>query len=163
MSADHSHSGEPEWVSGHAHEPNLATPDGDGAFQVINASGAQRCTLDWLTQLRRVQMADCFIFSTGHSASGPFVFGGILLADLLTAVSVSLGWRYVDVVSADGFGARIHPADLSVSRPPLLAFEIDGAPMTRKQGLVRLVVPTETDDALRQVKWIAEIRVVTDS
>jgi hypothetical protein len=35
--------------------------------------------------------------------------------------------------------------------------------MTRKQGLVRLVVPTETDDALRQVKWIAEIRVVTDS
>ena len=49
------------------------------------------------------------------------------------------------------------------SAPPiLLATHIDGQPLTREAGLVRLIVPAERDDALRQVKWIAEIRIITD-
>ena len=35
----------------------------------------------------------------------------------------------------------------------------DGQPLTRDAGLVRLIVPSETDDALRQVKWISHIEV----
>ena len=95
-------------------------------------------------------------------------------------------WRYIDLVSADGFGTRVTPADLSGEgsaahmadasaavgeittgdaahvgdRPILLAYTLDGAPLTREQGLVRLIVPSETDDALRQVKWLATIRIV---
>ncbi|MCB0075748.1 MAG: molybdopterin-dependent oxidoreductase [Caldilineaceae bacterium] len=45
------------------------------------------------------------------------------------------------------------------TRPSLLAITLDGQPLTREQGLVRLIVPTETDDALKQVKWVAEIVV----
>jgi hypothetical protein len=37
---------------------------------------------------------------------------------------------------------------------------MDGAPLSRRQGVVRLVVPSEVDDALRQVKWVAAVRVV---
>lgn len=165
MSAAERHPDEPAWAHGHAHEPNLTPPDGDGAFTVAGLSalsglsGAQRCTLDWLARLPHKQIADCFIVSTGHGVSGPFVFGGVFLADLLTALAVPPGWQHIDVVSADGFGARIHPADLNIPRPPLLAFEINGTPMTRHQGLVRLIVPAETDDALRQVKWIAEMSI----
>jgi hypothetical protein len=121
-------------------------------------------------------------------------------------------WRYIDLVSDDGFGTRVTPADLSSKgssadmadastdigetntddtfagssdptgadvtpgnvagssklgdvahagdRPILLAYMLDGAPLTREQGLVRLIVPSETDDALRQVKWLATIRIV---
>jgi hypothetical protein len=39
----------------------------------------------------------------------------------------------------------------------LLALARDGVPLTREQGLVRLVDPRETDDALRQIKWVAQI------
>jgi hypothetical protein len=33
----------------------------------------------------------------------------------------------------------------------------DGQKLTRRQGLVRLIVPREKDDALRQVKWVGRI------
>jgi len=36
---------------------------------------------------------------------------------------------------------------------------MDGATLTRAQGLVRLIVPSETDDALRQVKWVGRIEI----
>ncbi|MCB0026115.1 MAG: hypothetical protein KDD91_23950, partial [Caldilinea sp.] len=73
-----------------------------------------------------------------------------------------VGWQQVDVVSGDGFGTRLTPADLvgaPAGRPPLLAYMLDGAEMTRQAGLVRLVVPAETDDALKQVKWIARLEI----
>lgn len=71
-------------------------------------------------------------------------------------------WQYVDLVSVDGFGTRLTPADLAATedRPVLLAYAKDGMPLTRSQGFVRLIVPSETDDALRQVKWLATITIV---
>ena len=71
-------------------------------------------------------------------------------------------WQYVDLVSVDGFGTRLTPADLAAEgeRPSLLAYIKDGVSLTRAQGLVRLIVPSETNDALRQVKWLATIAIV---
>ncbi len=71
-------------------------------------------------------------------------------------------WQYIDLVSVDGFGTRLTPADLASEgkRPILLAYTKDSVPLTRAQGLVRLIVPSETDDALRQVKWLATITIV---
>jgi hypothetical protein len=75
------------------------------------------------------------------------------------------GWQHVDVVSADGFGTRLLPAHLAGSdaeaeAPPIvLALRRDGEPLTRAQGLVRLIVPSERDDALRQVKWVARVEI----
>jgi hypothetical protein len=68
----------------------------------------------------------------------------------------------VDVLSADGFGNRVVIEELeseSGGRPILLATKRDGKPITRAEGLVRLIVPSETDDALRQVKWIEYLEV----
>jgi DMSO/TMAO reductase YedYZ molybdopterin-dependent catalytic subunit len=147
-------------------------PPGDGSFVVaISRPGGGLAERVWqvadLRRLPHAQLDDCYIVSTGHGTSGPFRFGGAILADLLGDVLTAAGgadlwWRHVDLVSADGFGTRLTPGDLAadVQRPPLLAYELNGAPLTRARGLVRLVVPTETDDALRQVKWLARIELV---
>ena len=155
---------EPEWVHRHVHEPNPTPPAGDGTFSVILAKGSQTwVAVDDLRALPQVEIANCTIVSTGHGVSGPFVFGGVRLSDLMASVlAPNEGWREVDVIGHDGFGTRLTLADVQAApqdRPILLAFSFDGAPLTRKQGLVRLVVPTETDDALRQVKWIERIVV----
>jgi DMSO/TMAO reductase YedYZ molybdopterin-dependent catalytic subunit len=178
---------EPQWVHGHAHEPNSETPAGDGSFMVHAAGKQIAVTLPDLAALPYVEASGCLIISTGHGTSGPFTFGGVRLRDLLAWVlsqaanggngsegDGSIGsapgegsrlWQHVDVVSADGFGTRVYPHDLDEApdndsgRPVLLAYRMDGAPLSRRQGLVRLVVPSEVDDALRQVKWVAAVRV----
>jgi hypothetical protein len=106
------------------------------------------------------QVSDCYIVSTGHGTSGPFTFGGVRLVDFLaTCLPSSLSWSTLDVISGDGFGNRITAAELDSqsTRPMLLATDIGGVPMTREAGLVRLIVPNEIDDALRQVKWVGQI------
>lgn len=68
----------------------------------------------------------------------------------------------IDVISGDGFRTIVRAAELepnSNQEPILLPCMLDHDMMTRKQGLVRLIVPGERDDALRQIKWIAKIIV----
>lgn len=160
---------EAAWVHGHAHDPNLLPPEGDGHFVVHTPSGQEiPFTTASLAQLPYSEVGGCLIVSTGHGTSGPFTFGGVLLAELLAHVLGQAAgqaeglaaWRQVDVISADGFGTRLFPAHLATGEPILLAYHRDGQPLTRTQGLVRLVVPAERDDALRQVKWIARIEIM---
>lgn len=149
---------EPTWLHGHSHEPNPVAPVGDGSFLLGSGLEMRRITLEALRALPYVEIKDCYIVSTGHGTSGPFRFGGARLSDLLTAhLPDPQEVHAVDVVSADGFGTRLPFDGLRVARPPLLAWTRDGEPLTRAGGLVRLIVPTESDDALRQVKWIARI------
>lgn len=152
---------EPAWVHGHPHEPNPEPPSPDATFVVRPTTTAHHST--WqaadLQQLPYCEITDCYIVSTGHGASGPFTFGGVRLLDFLAQLGIE-EWQQVDVISADGFGARLTNADLQgdpLARPSLLAYRRDGQPLTREEGLVRLIVPAETDDALKQVKWVAEI------
>ncbi len=154
---------EPAWLHGHAHEPNPSPPSDDAALLLRFPDGSsQRLTVAELMQLPHTEVGECYIVSTGHGTSGPFRFGGVTLHDLLAAyVPDDVAWRLADVVSGDGFGNRIQRSETpALSRPILLAYAIDGRPLTRAAGLVRLIVPSETDDALRQVKWIAEIRLI---
>ena len=149
------------------HEPHLALPAGAGAFRVRLPDGTERqITVATSQQMPATTVDECYIVSTGHGASGPFRFTGVTLRDFLhRTLPQHLAWRHVDVVSADGFGTRLLPGDLADppgGRAPLLAYTIDGAPLTREQGLVRLIVPAEVDDALRQVKWVNEIRVAAE-
>jgi DMSO/TMAO reductase YedYZ molybdopterin-dependent catalytic subunit len=113
-----------------------------------------------LASLSQQSIDDCYIVSTGHGTSGPFRFEGVTLADLLAAYGVNR-WSYADVVSADGFGTRVYANEVSANpaRPILVALACDGKRLTREQGLVRLIVPSERDDALRQVKWVARIEL----
>lgn len=119
-----------------------------------------------LQALPFTHVSDCYIVSTGHGTSGPFAFGGVKLSTFLTAMLPSTPWHTLDVISGDGFGTRLTAADLAQEtdiRPSLLAYLLDGRPLTRQKGLVRLIVPTEVDDALRQVKWVAEVVVYTEA
>ncbi len=158
---------EPDWVHGHAHEPNPHAPPGDGTFAVVLPDGrVQHVTVEQLRTFPYTAVHHCMIVSTGHGASGPYTFGGVLLNECLAQVLPGAGWRqvdHIDIVSADGFGARLVPSDLdnsATNQPILLAYTVDGMPLTRERGLVRLIVPAETDDALRQVKWVSRIQLV---
>jgi hypothetical protein len=144
---------EPAWLHGHAHEPNPTPPAADPALTLQRPDGSE-VTLSPadLDRLPACSVSDCYIVSTGHGRSGPFTFSGVALAVLLAAYT-SPGWQEADILSADGFGNRVHAHELAqtTGHPILLATKLDGSPMTRGQVLVRLIVPSETDDALRQV------------
>ena len=162
----HVHGGEPDWLHGHAHDPNPKAPSPDPDFTLRLPGGQeQQITLADLHTLPLTTVPNCLIVSTGHGASGPFEFAGVRLRDLVAAyLPPALEWHYADAISADGFGNRIFAHELSdgaATNPILLAHTIDGIAMTRAQGLVRLIVPSETDDALRQVKWLARVEIHT--
>ena len=168
--------GESAWLHAHPHEPNPAPSTTDPTLTLIRPDGMlATITLADLAARPQQSVTECYIVSTGHGTSGPFRFDGVTLADLLEAYKIPL-WHYIDVISADGFGTRIQreeiqreeiqreetqreEIDRAASRPILLATVCNGEPLTRAQGLVRLIVPQETDDALRQVKWVARLEV----
>lgn len=159
---------EPAWVHGHPHEPNPAPPSPDAAFVVrlsaaLSVESVSQTT--WqaadLHRLPYTLVRDCYIVSTGHGTSGPFSFGGVRLLDFMANLGID-AWQQVDVISADGFGTRLTRHMLAADplhHPSLLAYMRNDQPLRREDGLVRLIVPTEKDDALKQVKWVAEMVV----
>lgn len=147
----------------HSHEPNPAPPGEDATIQFVGVNGRSHpITVDDLRRLPEVSAPDCTIVSTGHGTSGPFTFTGATLLSVVQAYCTE-PWTEVEVVSADSFGSRVYARELhepDSAGPILLAYAIDGQPLSRSQGLVRLIVPSERDDALRQVKWVGEVRMV---
>lgn len=166
-------------LSPHSHEPNPLPPSPDADLTVNLPDGtAHRITpaalrsLDFVQDGRlperpadpsQVTIPNCYIVSTGHGTSGPFSFTGLRLLDLVDLLWTG-DWTQVEVVSGDGFGTRALRTELTqpTQRPAILAHTLDRQPLSRAEGLVRLIVPSETDDALRQVKWVAHVRVISD-
>lgn len=112
--------------------------------------------------LPRTTVPGATIVSTRRGTSAPFAFGGVTLADLLAQLMpAGEVWVEIEVRSADGFGSCVWVEELAGAppRPTLVCDEVDGRPLTRREGRVRLIVPAETDDALRQVKWIVTVSV----
>lgn len=146
-------------IHSHVHEPNPEPPNTDAMLTLVRPDGHEvTVTPDDLARLPQTTTA-CKIAATGHPASGPFTFGGVRLIDLLSAYGIAT-WEAAHVLSGDGFGAYLTAQEARTdTHPILLATTLDGAPLTRRQGLVRLIVPLETGDALRQVKWVARIEV----
>lgn len=144
----------------HAHDSNPTPPSPDATIRLLWPDGRVRLiTVADLQQLPQTAVPNCFIVSTGHGTSGPFTFSGVTLQQFMDAYAPG-DWSQIEVVSGDGFGNRVLATELSradSAGPILLAVGIDGRALTRQEGLVRLVVPAEQDDALRQVKWVAEI------
>jgi DMSO/TMAO reductase YedYZ molybdopterin-dependent catalytic subunit len=150
---------EHDWSPPHAHDPNPTPPSADPTFVLFAAGREARLSPEDLSALPQQAIANCYIVSTGHGTSGPFTFDGVALAELLDRYDA--GWKAADVISADGFRTRITSDEARApARSILLALIIDGRPLRREEGLVRLIVPGEIDDALRQVKWVSEIRVI---
>ncbi len=149
-------------MHGHRHDPNPHPPSTDPSFRVLTPDGRLHpLDLAALQALPSIAVDGCYIVSTGHGTSGPFTFQGARLADLVHRCWGHRPWSQVQVISGDGFGTVLDHAEVGREvRPPLLAYRVDGRPMTRAEGLVRLILPDDLDDALRQVKWVAEIRIL---
>ena len=158
---DHEH----DPLQPHAHDPNPEPPSPDPSFIFIGPEGQrEQVTISQLEQLPQTNVANCYIVSTGHGASGPFTFSGVSLLEFIESrLGRQVPWSRVEVISADGFGNRVRREELlrpDPAGPILLSTRLDGQPMSRAQGAVRLIVPSEKDDALRQVKWVGTIRVL---
>ncbi len=149
-----------EWTPPHAHDPNPSPPSENPAFVLIHSHQTFHFTPDELLGQPQHSVANCYIVSTGHDTSGPFIFSGVPLLELIERF-IQDEWHVVDVISADGFWARLSDDALrqAADRPAVLALSIDGRPLSRQEGLVRLIVPQEKETALLQVKWVSEIRV----
>lgn len=148
-----------------SHEPNPDPPSADPSFYIhLPNGGCYRILARELRSFSRIAVPDCYIVSTGHGTSGPFVFAGVALLTLVEKfLNPGDSWHFVEVISADGFGTRLSRQDLlipDVSGPILLADDCDGRRLTREQGLIRLIVPNERDDALMQVKWVENVNIV---
>jgi DMSO/TMAO reductase YedYZ molybdopterin-dependent catalytic subunit len=141
-----------------AHNSNPTPPGDDPTLAVVTPDGRMLVTVAALRQLPAHTLRDAIIASTGHPASGPFDLTGATLRTVIAAYAPGL-WSAALVSSGDGFGTHVLAEEWlgETARPILLAHTLDGRPLTRAEGLVRLIVPTETDEALRQVKWVAEI------
>lgn len=166
----HIHSPHPDGASGqadpwtpHAHDPNPAPPHDDTTIAVETPTG-ERLVYGpaRLRSLPQSIVTDCYIISTGHGTSGPFTFAGPALATLVRDCRLD-PWSSVIAVGGDGFGTRLAADEIGMAGeggPILLALQRDGEDLTRASGLVRLIVPAEKDDALKQVKWLSALRFV---
>ena len=146
----------------HSHDPNPAPPSTSPDFTLILPDGSQQTVTPYdLSRLPQTTVSDCFIVSTGHGTSGPFNFTGATFA-IFVGRYWNNEWAQAEVISADGFGTRLSAEEVIApsDRPILLATASDGQPLSREAGLVRLIVPSETDDALQQVKWVGEVRIL---
>ncbi len=139
----------------HAHDPNPEPPSDDPTIELVMGGNSHTIPLLSLQRLPETTITNCYIISTGHPMSGPFTFTGVMLHDF-AQVYVTGEWVQMEIVSGDGFGCRVWANE---AKETLLAWGKDGRALTRPEGLVRLIVPSEQDDALRQVKWVSEIRV----
>jgi hypothetical protein len=143
----------------------LLPPTNDPVFK-LSLPGGQEVNIgvQTLQLLPRTTLTDCYIVSTGHGTTGPLAFSGVSLIQFIAHyIYDPESWSQVEVISGDGFGTRILKEELlsqGPAKPIVIADTLDGRPMTRNEGLVRLIVPGETDDALRQVKWIARIKIL---
>ncbi len=150
----------------HSHEPNPAPPSADPTIKFVHPNGRIHfITVADLRALPAVSVPNCYIVSTGHGTTGPFTFTGATLLSVITFYCEEL-WTQVEVVSADGFGNRVMAAELhnpDPAGPILLATTVDGQALNRAQGLVRMIVPSERDDALRQVKWVGMVKVIGEN
>lgn len=150
-----------EWTPPSSHDPNPSPPTADPTIRVTTSGKTTTVTPETLRQLPQRAVDNCLIVSTEHGASGPFTFAGATLLVVLERFAAG-EWTVADIISADGFRTRVWRDELEArtERPILLALSIDGQPMGREHGLVRLIVPGEERDALRQVKWVSEVRVL---
>ena len=140
----------------HSHDNNELPPNDDPTLIVIRPNGEQTpYSLTTLATLPQSQLT--YSFSTDHGTHGPYQLSGVALRDLIGQDAVG----EIEVMSADGFGNRIFAEELGDgNRPILLCTHSDGQPLRRENGLVRLVVPSETDNALRQIKWVRSVRLI---
>lgn len=145
------------------HVNRVVPPGDDPTFRLVLPNGRQRVwnVADLLALPPTILPA--YTFVTDHGAHGPYRLQGAALRDVVAAVWDGV-WQEAEVVSADGYSNRVQREEVEGGNsaeiaPILLCYAANDQPLTRRHGLIRLVVPSETDNALRQIKWVHAIRL----
>jgi hypothetical protein len=118
-------------------------------------------TYDQLKSLPAVEQyatLECISNEVGGNLIGNALWRGVRLKDLLDSAVLKAG--VVDVVlrAADGYTDSI-PLDRAIAEGTLLAYEMNGAPLTPVHGFpLRLIVPGIF--GMKNVKWITGIEAV---
>jgi DMSO/TMAO reductase YedYZ molybdopterin-dependent catalytic subunit len=106
---------------------------------------------------------DAVLMCVHNPVGGPFVgnarWQGVLLSDLLARAGVSEEADHVRLHAVDGFSAGVSFSLLEQGFEPLLAYAMNGSPLTRKHGApVRMLVPgIHGYDA--NIKWLTSVEV----
>lgn len=150
----------------HSHDNNLTPPDYDPTL-ILTIPGRDEVSISLVDLMVEYPESTipAYQYMTDHGMHGPYRLDGVRLVDLIHAhLEPDRHYTSIEVVSADGFGNRIYPDEMlkeTEHGPILLCYRSNGESLGRRHGLVRLVVPSETDNALRQIKWVRRIVVVT--
>lgn len=146
----------------HSHDNNIVPPSDDPSLTLHPPDHSQiEISLEQLGSYPQTEFA--YQYHTDHGIHGPYQLRGVSLYDLIQA-HFDGAYSQVEIISADGFGNRIFVDEVKApsATPILLCTHSDDQPLTRQHGLIRLVVPTETDNALRQIKWVATIKIISE-
>ena len=147
-----------------SHIPHSHPPGKNPSLRITAPNLEPICVgIDALSALPALEQTDCYIVSTGHGTSGPFRFAGPTLAALASRCGIA-EFESVRVTSGDRFFTILTAQEVALSHPGsavMLALYLDGHPLSREQGLVRLIVPTEKRDALKQIKWVSHLEFRT--
>ena len=147
----------------HSHDNNPEPPyiDPTLIFLAPNGDKKEISLADLMADYDQT-VIPAYTYMTDHGMHGPYKLEGVGLLDLINQeLGPQAEWGEVEIISADEFGNRLYRDELVPAgfAPVLLCHRSNNEQLRRIQGLVRLVVPSETDNALRQVKWVREIRV----
>lgn len=143
----------------HSHNNNTRPPSDNNTDIILSTSLTQRLlTIDNL--YRYPQTIINYSYVTDHGIHGPYQLEGVALYDLITS-NERQATSHIDVISADGYQNQITIDEVTATmdNPIMLCLTTDGQPLSIAHGLIRLVVPSEKSDALRQIKWVRQIQL----
>jgi DMSO/TMAO reductase YedYZ molybdopterin-dependent catalytic subunit len=101
---------------------------------------------------------ECISNPVGGDLIGNALWKGVRLRDVLERAGIKSGVRDVVLRAADDYSDSI-PLDRAMQEGTLLAYEMNGAPLTATHGFpLRLIVPGIF--GMKNVKWITQIELV---
>ncbi|SRR5579871_6916988 len=108
--------------------------------------------------VERVITLECVENRIGGPLIGNAKWKGVRLADLLASAGVEPRAHYAAFHGNDRFSTG-HPLDRVVSPDVILAYEMNGAPLTASHGFpLRLLVPGKF--GMKQTKWLTRIELL---
>jgi DMSO/TMAO reductase YedYZ molybdopterin-dependent catalytic subunit len=144
-----------------AFDPNLSESDWRLELRglVKNPRSLSLVDLKSLPRVTSERTLVCISNPVGGALIGNVVWGGVRVRDLLQSAGVQPGARWVIWRSSDGYVESL-PLAAALEQDVLLAFEINGEPLTRRHGFpLRVLIPDRL--GMKQPKWITAIELST--
>lgn len=139
------------------HHNNTTIPETNSEIFLEFADGESTLSLEELKNKYPQSVIEAYTYVTNHGVYGPYRLEGVSLLDLIPETFSN--WSEVEVISADNFANTLSKAELIAAKEPAMLYYLsDGKSLDSKHGPIRLVVPSETDNAIRQIKWVKQIK-----